>query len=54
MGRPTTANACNVQLQVVLASKPQVVACSRSEGHSGDHYARVAWPPRLAPPPPRR
>jgi hypothetical protein len=53
MGRPTTANACNqrLELQVTLASKPhpQVVACSRSEGHHGDHYARIAWPPRLAP-----
>jgi hypothetical protein len=54
VSRPTTACACNQQLQVILAGKPETIACTRGEGHAGDHYARVAWSPRLAAPPPDR
>jgi hypothetical protein len=50
MGRPPTACQCNQQIPITVASKPQVVACSRSEGHRGDHHARIVWPPRLASP----
>ena len=48
MARPPTACACNQQIQVILASQPKTLACTRGEGHRGDHFARVTWPPRLA------
>jgi len=52
MGRPTTANACNVQVQVMLLPDKAVrtVACPRGEGHRGDHHGRFTWSPRLAAP----
>jgi hypothetical protein len=52
MGRPTTANACNVRTQVMLLATKEVrtVACPRGEGHRGDHHARFTWSPRLTPP----
>jgi hypothetical protein len=31
MGRPTTANACNVQLQVTIGGQVQTVICGRGE-----------------------
>jgi hypothetical protein len=52
MGRPTTANACNVRTQVMLLATKEVrtVACPRGEGHRGDHHFRI----RLAPSPTTR
>lgn len=53
MGRPTTANACNEQLQVTVGGQVQVVSCARGEGHPNQHQGKVSWAPRLAPPRPR-
>jgi len=52
MSRPTSACAYNQQISITVANKEaQTIVCSRGEGHRGDHYARIAWPPRLAAPP---
>jgi hypothetical protein len=51
MSRSTTACACGQQLQVVVAGRPQAIACTRGEGHGGDHHSRIVWSPRLAPSP---